>query len=57
MADLLPSRIEPLGDAAELGPDARPGRAAKAKPGDKSLPAPPPVDADEEEKHQLDEQA
>lgn len=57
MADFLPSPIEPLGDAAELEPERPPGRAPKAKSGEKPQPVTPPLDSEPEEEHQLDEQA
>ena len=57
MADLLSARIEGVGDGAELPIEERPDRASKAKPAAKLLPVPPPLDSEQEEKHQLDEQA
>jgi len=59
MAELTPSRIEPLGgspDSPAENPNRQPGSKQKAV--QKPAPAPPPIDADrEEEAHQLDEQA
>ena len=57
MADLLPSRIEPLGDSAENPADARRERKPEPKAAAKSAPPPPPLDTENEEKHQLDELA
>lgn len=57
MADLLPSRIEPLGEGAELPADSRRDPKPKPKPAEKPTPAPPPLDAEQDESHQLDELA
>ena len=58
MGDLTPSRIDPLGEAAENRHDT-PSRkpAVKRKASDKPAPAPPPVESEKEEDHQLDELA
>lgn len=58
MADLTPSRIEPLGgspDSHAENPNRK--QVAKPKAGEKAPPVPPPIDADKDEPHQLDEQA
>jgi hypothetical protein len=62
MADITPSRIEPLGDS----PDSQPG-TPKKEPGLKSKlpvkpdpdpePDPPPLDDENDESHHLDELA
>jgi hypothetical protein len=58
MADITPSRIEPLGDS----PDSQPG-TPKREPGRKSKlpvkpdPDPPPWDDENDENHHLDELA
>jgi len=59
MADLLPSRIEPLGDSAEHAADSRRERAPKPSAAAKPAVTPPPLDPepDPEEAHQLDELA
>lgn len=57
MADILPARIEPSGDGAELPEDHRRERAPKPKPSAPPVATPPPLDAEEEESHQLDERA
>ncbi len=57
MADLLPSRIEPLGDGGELPADSRRERHPKPKAAEKPVPAPPPIDSENDESHQLDELA
>jgi len=58
MADITPARIEPLGgDAENSQEDSRRGARAKPKPAVTRTPAPPPVESDEDESHQLDEQA
>jgi len=57
MADLTPSRIEPLGgshDNQSENPNRKQG--AKEKPA-KAANVTPPIDLDKEEPHQLDEQA
>jgi len=57
MADLIPSRIEQLGDGTELPEDSRRGQAPKPKAPSKPVPATPPLDAEKDESHQLDELA
>ena len=57
MADLLPSRIEPLGDGTEQPADSRRERKPQPKAEVKPGPPTPPVDVDSEESHQLDELA
>jgi len=57
MADLIPSRIESLGDGAELPEDSRWGRTPKPKVPSKPNPATPPVDVEKDDSHQLDELA
>jgi len=57
MADLLPSPIEPLGDSGDAAQDARRERPVKPKEATKPVPAPPPIEAEKEEPHQLDELA
>ena len=63
MADLLPSRIEPLGDSAGHAADSRRERPAQPKAAVKPVPAPvpPPLDLelepDQDEAHRLDELA
>jgi len=59
MADLLPSRIEPLGDSAGHAADSRRERPPKPSAAAKPAAAPPPLDPepDPEETHQLDELA
>jgi hypothetical protein len=57
MADLIPSRIESLGDGAELPEDSRRGRTPKPKVPSKPNPATPPVDVEKDDSHQLDELA
>ena len=59
MADLLPSRIEPLGDSAGHAADSRREPAPKPSAAAKPAVAPPPLDPepDPEETHQLDELA
>jgi hypothetical protein len=58
MADITPSRIEPLGEPAESRQE-NPNRKSVAKPKTAANPAPvPPVaESDEDESHQLDELA
>jgi hypothetical protein len=58
MADITPSRIEPLGD----GPDDQPGTPKKeprlkSKVPVKPDPDPPPLDDENDESHRLDELA
>jgi hypothetical protein len=56
MADLLPARIEPLGDSAQQGADSR--REKPPQPKAASTPAPaPPLEPEQDEAHQLDELA
>ncbi|HXX20296.1 MAG TPA: hypothetical protein VEJ46_12910 [Candidatus Acidoferrum sp.] len=58
MADLTPSRIEPVGgstDSHSENPNRK--QAAKTKTAEKPAPVPPAIDADKDELHQLDEQA
>jgi hypothetical protein len=58
MADLLPSaRVEPLGDSPEHPADARRERPAGPKAAAKPAAVPPPLEAEPEEPHQLDELA
>jgi len=57
MADLLPSRIEPLGDSPEHSADSRRERPAQPKAVVKPVPSPPPLDAEPSDVHQLDELA
>ena len=57
MADLLPSRIEPMGDAAEHPADPRRERKPEPKAAVKPGPPPPPLDTENDESHQLDELA
>lgn len=58
MADLTPSRIEPLGESHESHSE-NPNRKLTPKPkaSEKAPPTPPPIDVDKDEPHQLDEQA
>lgn len=58
MADLTPSRIEPLGgspDSQSENPNRK--QAVKQKTSEKAASNPPPIDVDKDEPHQLDEQA
>jgi hypothetical protein len=57
MADLIPSRIAPLGEGAELRDDSRREKTGKRKDPVKPAPSPPAVDSEKEESHQLDELA
>ncbi|MGD0963638.1 MAG: hypothetical protein ABSA57_07020 [Candidatus Acidiferrales bacterium] len=59
MADLLPSRIEPLGDSAGNAAESRRERPPQPKVPVKPAAAPPPLDPEPEqdEAHQLDELA
>jgi hypothetical protein len=57
VADLLPSRIESLGDSPESAADSRRDRAPKLKAAVRPTPAPPPLDVENSESHQLDELA
>lgn len=61
MADLLPSRIEPLGDSAGQAADSRRERPPQPKSAVKPAAAPPPIDSEidpeQDEAHQLDELA
>ena len=57
MENLSPSRIQPLSPGEEKGQDpSRPKKMVKALPSAKVVP-PPPVEAESEERHQLDELA
>lgn len=59
MADITPSRIEPLGETPERH-DGNPGRKPVVRPKASEKPAPvlPPVETEEEDEvHQLDELA
>jgi hypothetical protein len=58
MADITPSRIEPLGEPAESRQE-NPGRKSVATPKTttKIVPVPPVAESDEDESHQLDELA
>lgn len=57
MGDILPSRIEPLGDSPELPVDAHRNQAAKPKPAAKHDISVPPIETEDDEQHQLDERA
>jgi hypothetical protein len=57
MGDILPSRIEPLGDSGELPADARRNQPPKPKPAAKQDVAVPPIETEEDDSHQLDERA
>ena len=59
MADLLPSRIEPLGDSPGQAADSRRERPPQPKGAERPAATHPPVDAEPEqdEAHQLDELA
>ena len=57
MDELLPSRIESLGDSAELPADTHPKKLLKPKIAAKQEPAVPPVETEEDEFHQIDERA
>jgi len=59
MADLLPSRIEPLGDSAGHAADSRREKPPRPKAAEKPAAAPPALDPEPEqdEAHQLDELA
>jgi hypothetical protein len=57
VADLLPSRIEPMGDSPENPADSRRDRSPKLKAVVKPAPDPPPLDTENDESHQLDELA
>lgn len=58
MADLTPSRIEPLGGSPDgHAENSNRKQVAKQKASEKAPPVPPPIDADKDEPHQLDEQA
>jgi hypothetical protein len=58
MADITPSRIEPLGDGSSDSQQGNPRREPAGKPKLPATPVPdPPVIADEKESHQLDELA
>lgn len=57
MDELLPSRIESLGDSAELPGDTHPKKPLKPKIPAKQEPAVPPVETEEDEFHQIDERA
>jgi hypothetical protein len=58
MADITPSRIEPLGEPAENRQE-NPNRKSGAKPKapEKSVHVPPVAESDADESHQLDELA
>jgi hypothetical protein len=58
MADITPSRIEPLGEPAESRQE-NPSRKSVAIPKTttKPVPVPPVAESDEDESHQLDELA
>jgi hypothetical protein len=58
MADITPSRIEPLGDGSTDSQPGNPQREPAVKPKLPVAPVPdPPAIADEKESHQLDELA
>ena len=57
MADLLPSRLEPMGDGGEQPADTRRERKPQPKAVAKPEPPPPPLDTENDESHQLDELA
>lgn len=57
MGDILPSRIEPLGDSPELPADAHRKQMVKPKPAVKHDISVPPIETEEDEQHQLDERA
>ena len=57
MADLIPSQIAPLGEGAEFRDDSGREKPAKRPTPAKHAPAPPAVDPEKEESHQLDELA
>jgi len=58
MADITPSRIEPLGEPAENRQE-NPNRKSGPKPKDEEKPVlvPPVAESDKDESHQLDELA
>jgi hypothetical protein len=57
MADLLPARIEPLGDSAQQGADSRREKPPQPKAASTPAPAPPPLEPEQDDAHQLDELA
>jgi len=58
MADLTPSRIEPLGGSPDNpSENSNRKRGASQKAPEKAAPTPPPIDIEKDESHQLDEQA
>lgn len=58
MGDITPSRIEPLGEAPEnQGENSHRWPRVKPKDSEKAIPAPPPVESEKDESHQLDELA
>lgn len=56
MGDILPSRIEPLGDSPELPADSHRNQTVKQKPPKQDISV-PPIETEEDEHHQLDERA
>ena len=57
MENLSPSRIQPLSPGEQKGQDpARPKKLAKS-PANPKVIAPPPVEGESEDRHQLDELA
>jgi hypothetical protein len=57
VADLIPSQIAPLGDGGEFHDDSGRDKPAKRPTPARPAPAPPAVDSEKEESHQLDELA
>lgn len=58
MENLSPSRIQPLSPGQQKDQDAAPAKKSGKPPGPrKAPPASPSVDAESDERHQLDEQA